>query len=145
MSAIIKEVTINLPVEEVFSFVAYTPNLVEVWPSLVEVRDWQRSEDGISEFTYTYQMAGFKFKGGNRDSEFIPNQSIVTESTGGMEAVIRWNFEQVDGGTHVTFTGDYNVSIPLVGKAISDRIAALNGIEIDALLHNMKIKLESER
>lgn len=143
MSAIQKEITIHVPVEKVFDFVAHTPNLVKVWPSLIHVGNWRRDENGIGEFTYVYQMAGFKFKGANRDTEFIPNQRIVTESTGGMDAVVSWNFEPVAEGTHVTFEGDYNVSIPLVGKSISDRIAALNAIEIDALLHNMKALLEA--
>ena len=121
---------------------AHTPNLVEVWPSLIEVGNWSRDEEGIGEFSYVYQMAGFKFKGSNRDSEFVRNKRIVTESTGGMDAVVQWDFEPVDGGTHVIFNGDYSVSIPLIGQAVSDRIAALNAIEIESLLHNMKDKLE---
>ena len=61
-----------------------------------------------------------------------------------MEAVVTWEFEPHDMGTRVVFTGDYNVEIPLIGRVISERIAALNGLEIESLLINMKKKLEAQ-
>jgi carbon monoxide dehydrogenase subunit G len=142
MSKITKEIDINVPVSKVFQFVANTPNLVEVWPSLIHIGEWRRDENGLGEFTFTYQMAGFKYSGRNRDLEFVPNQRIVTESKGGMEALVTWEFEPNGDNTRVTFTGDYNVSIPLVGNLIADRIAALNAIEVGTLLANIKKKLE---
>ena len=142
MSKITKEIDMNVPVSKVFQFVANTPNLVEVWPSLIHIGEWRRDENGLGEFTFTYQMAGFKYSGRNRDLEFVPNQRIVTESKGGMEALVTWEFEPNGDKTRVTFTGDYNVSIPLVGNLIADRIAALNAIEVGTLLANIKKKLE---
>ena len=142
MAEIQKQITINVPASEVFKFVSVTPNLVEVWPSLENVTDWHRDEDGLASFGFTYQMAGFRFSGKNRDVEYIRARKIVTVSEGGMQARVTWEFEPVEDGTHVTFTGDYTVSLPLFGKAISGRIAALNAIEVESLLKNMKNKLE---
>ena len=142
MSIIQKEININAPAEKVFDFVAETPNLIEVWPSLIHIGEWKRDENGFGEFTFTYQMAGFKYSGRNKDLEFIPGKRIVTESKGGMDALVTWDFEPVDDGTKVTFTGDYTVAIPLVGKVIADRIAALNAIEVEVLLQNLKKKME---
>jgi ribosome-associated toxin RatA of RatAB toxin-antitoxin module len=142
MAEIQKTISMNVPVEEAFNFVANTHNLVEVWPSLSQVRDWKRDERGIGEFGYTYQMAGFKYNGTNRDREFVRNKRIVTESQGGLQAIITWEFEPISGGTQVTFKGEYNVSIPLFGNMIAERIAALNAIEVEALLKNIKKKLE---
>ncbi|MFN2146125.1 MAG: SRPBCC family protein [Anaerolineales bacterium] len=142
MSVIQREIIINTPVERAFQFVSDTPNLVEVWPSLSHIGDFSRDERGMGSFTYTYQMAGFKYSGTNRDVEYIPNKKIVTKSEGGMAATVTWEFEPVPDGVHITFTGDYDVNIPLVGKVISDRIAALNAVEVGILLQNMKDKLE---
>ncbi len=142
MSVIQCDIIINTPVERAFQFVSDTPNLIEVWPSLIHIGDWNRDEKGKGSFTYTYQMAGFKYSGTNRDVEYIPNKKIVTKSEGGMAATVTWEFESVPDGVHITFTGDYDVNIPLVGKVIADRIAALNAVEVDVLLQNMKKKLE---
>lgn len=142
MSVIQREITINAPVESAFQFVSDTPNLVEVWPSLVHIGEYQRDAKGIGSFTYTYQMAGFKYSGTNRDVEYIPNRKIKTKSEGGMAATVTWEFEPVPDGVHITFTGDYDVNIPLVGKIIADRIASLNGVEVEVMLHNIKAKLE---
>jgi hypothetical protein len=144
MAVILKEVIINLPVEPVFAFVAETPNLVEVWPSLIEVKDWKRGNDGLAEFGFVYQVAGFRYRGLNRDIEFVQNRKIVTNSSGGMEAVVSWEFEPHPMGTKVVFTGDYTVEIPLIGRVISERIAALNGLEVESMLLNMKKKLEAQ-
>jgi ribosome-associated toxin RatA of RatAB toxin-antitoxin module len=144
MAIISEEIIINLPVSDVFEFVAETPKLVEVWPSLTAIRDWKRDENGLSEFTFEYQIIGFKYSGRNKDIEYIPNKKIVTESQSGMEALLTWEFEVHPSGTLVRFTGDYNVEIPLIGKVVSDRVAALNGLEVGALLKNMKMKLERE-
>lgn len=142
MAEIQKFLKMKVPVEVAFDFVANTHNLVEVWPSLTRIRDWKRDERGIGEFGYTYQMAGFKYSGTNRDREFVRNRRIVTESKGGLEAIITWEFEPFPDGTQVSFKGEYNVSIPLFGRMIAERIAALNAIEVEALLRNMKKKLE---
>lgn len=142
MAVIQREITINTPVERAFEFVAETPNLVDVWPSLIHIGEWSRDEKGFGSFTYTYQMAGFKYSGTNRDVEYIPNRKIMTKSEGGMAALITWEFEAHPDGVHITFTGDYDVNIPLVGKVIADRIASLNAVEVEVLLQNMKKKLE---
>jgi hypothetical protein len=142
VAVITEEMDINVPVERVFAFVAETPKLVEVWPSLMEIRDWHRGEDGKAEFGFMYQVAGFRYRGINRDLEFIQNKKIVTQATGGMDATITWEFEPTPYGTHVTFTGDYRVEIPIIGKIVSERIAALNGLEVGQMLRNLKNKLE---
>jgi hypothetical protein len=142
MAIIQREIIINTPVERAFEFVADTPNLVDVWPSLSHIGDWSRDENGLGSFSYTYQMAGFKYSGVNKDVEFIPNKRIVTKSEGGMAALVTWEFKPVSEGVRIIFTGDYDVNIPLVGKVIADRIASLNAVEIEVLLKNLKEKLE---
>ncbi|MEN8241277.1 MAG: SRPBCC family protein, partial [Chloroflexota bacterium] len=145
MAIISEEIVINVPVSDVFEFVAETPRLVEVWPSLTAIKDWERDESGLCEFIFEYQVVGFKFKGKNRDIEFVPNKKIVTESGGGMEALLTWDFEEHPRGALVRFTGDYKIEIPLIGKVVSERVAMLNGLEVGALLKNLKTKLENEQ
>lgn len=136
-------IEIDAPVEKVFDYVSDTPKLSEIWPNLVSVRNWQRGEDGLASFEYSYRMAGFDFAGTNKDLVFEKNKRIVTQSSGGIQSTISWEFEPTDEGTKVIFSAEYVADIPLVGKVIENRLYAVNEIEIGALLRNLKAKMEN--
>ena len=144
MSSIQREVFINAPVETVFSFVAHTPNLTEVWPSLVNVINWGRDAAGLATFDYTYMIAGVKVKGKNRDREFIPNKKIVTESLEGIDSLITWEFEPRGENTFVTFTAEYHIPIPVLGWMAEQAIISLNNIDLDMLMKNLKSRVEAK-
>jgi carbon monoxide dehydrogenase subunit G len=135
-------IEINAPVEKVFNYVSDTPKLSEIWPNLVSVRNWQRGEDGLASFDYSYRMAGFNFAGKNRDLVFEKNKRIVTQSEGGIQSTISWGFEPEGEITRVNVSATYSAEIPLVGKVIENRLYAINEIEIEALLKNLKAKME---
>jgi uncharacterized membrane protein len=87
-----KSIIIHAPVEEVFSFWKDPENQVEVWPSLVEVKDLQPLPDGGYTHTWVYKMAGMKFEGSTETVEFVPNQRFVEVSKGGIESRLTWLF-----------------------------------------------------
>jgi hypothetical protein len=136
-------VEINAPVEKVFDYVADTPKLSEIWPNLVSVRNWQRDENGLASFDYSYRMAGFNFSGHNRDIVYEKNKRVVTQSEGGIQSTISWEFELLDEGTRVNVSATYSAEIPIVGKVIENRLYAINEIEIETLLKNLKSKMEN--
>ena len=76
-------ITINAPVERVFDYVNEPTNLPEIWPSMVEVKDVQRLPNGGNSFGWVYKMAGVRFEGISEDTEYVPNQRVVSKSTGG--------------------------------------------------------------
>src|SRR5690606_5973022 len=85
---------IAAPVEKVFAYYANMENQVEIWPSLVEVRDMQYDEQGCpTTYEWTYKMAGMRFDGTGRITEYEPNRRFAGESKGGIDSYIQVTFE----------------------------------------------------
>ena len=138
-----KTITINAPVEKVFNYIEAGTNLPEIWPSLVEVTDVKRLPNGGHSDRFVYKMAGIRLEGTSEDIEYVPNQRIVTKTTGGAESTQTWLFQPEAGGTKVTFTVEYNVPIPVLGKLAEAVIIKMNEREGDLLLANLKARMES--
>ena len=130
MAVLQKEIFINAAPEKVFAFVADTPKLAEVWPSLRIVKSWERDEQGLAKFEFEYLMAGMTFRGTNVDLEYVPNQKIVTQSTSGLDSTITWLFAPQDAGTLVTFISEYKVPIPVIGGLAENVIVNMNNMDI---------------
>jgi hypothetical protein len=142
MAGMKREVIVDVPIEEVFEFVSHTPSLAEVWPSLLAVTNWSRDEQGLATFDYVYMMAGVRMRGKNRDREFIPNNKIVTESMGGIDSLITWEFEPRDKQTYVKLTAEYNIPVPVLGWVAERIIISMNNLDLDMLMKNLKSRLE---
>jgi len=138
-----KTITINAPVEKVFSYIEGGTNLPEIWPSLVEVTDVQRLPNGGHSDRFVYKMAGIRLEGASEDVEYVPNQRIVTKTTGGAESTQTWVFQPEAGGTKVTFKVEYTVPIPVLGKLAEAIIVKMNEREGDLLLDNLKARMEA--
>ena len=136
-------ITINAPVEEVFSYFNEPTHLPEIWPSMVEVKDVQRLPNGGTSFRWVYKMAGMRFEGTTEDTEYVPNQRVVSKSTGGIESLFTWTFQPQDGGTKVTVEVEYTVPIPLLGKVAEALIVKQNERELELVLANLKAKMEA--
>jgi len=138
-----KTITINAPVEKVFSYIDGGTNLPEIWPSLVEVTDVQRLPNGGHSDRFVYKMAGIRLEGTSEDIEYIPNQRIVTKTKGGAESTQTWLFQPEAGGTKVTFKVEYTVPIPVLGKLAEAVIVKMNDREGDLILANLKARMEA--
>ena len=69
-------------------------------------------------------------------------RKVVSDSKGGIDAIITWTFEPLAGGTKVFFAADYKVPIPLLGKLAEAFIVRLNKHEGEATLANLKSGME---
>ena len=136
-------ITINASVEKVFAYVNEPTNLPGIWPSMVEVKDVQRLPNGGTSFRWVYKMAGVRFEGTTKDTEYVPNQRVVSKSTGGIESLFTWTFQPQDGGTKVTVEVEYTVPIPLLGKVAEVLIVKQNERELELVLANLKAKMEA--
>ena len=143
MAKMEKSVTINAPVQKVFDFMADPRNLPEVWPSMVEVRDVQPAPAGGYNFGWTYKMAGMRYEGASETTEFIANQHNVTESKKGIQSKFTWDYKPEAGGTKLNVRVEYTVPVPLLGKLAEAFIIKQNDHESDALLANLKARMES--
>ena len=143
MATVKKSIAISAPVEKVFEYINVPSNLTEIWPSMVEAKDVQRLPNGGNRFRWVYKMAGMSFEGISEDIDIVPNRQIVSKTEGGIESKITWITQPEDGGTNVTFEGEYTVPIPLLGKLAEAFIVKLNEHEAEAILANLKARMET--
>lgn len=143
MAKITKMINIDAPVDKVFSFMNNPGNLPEIWPSMVEVKDIKPAPVGGYNFSWVYKMAGLRLDGASETTEFIANQRNVTKSTKGINSTFIWQYESKDGGTKLTVEVEYIVPVPLLGKLAESFIIKQNEHEADALLANLKARMEA--
>ncbi len=141
MAKLTKTITINAPVEKVFAFMNEPSNLPEIWPSMVEVKDVKPSPAGGNNFAWVYKMAGMRFKGAST-TEAIPNQRVVTKSIKGIQSTFTWTYQPEAGGTKISLEVEYIIPVPLLGKLAEEFIVKQNEHEADAMLANLKTRME---
>ena len=110
---------------------------------MVEVKEVQRLPNGGTSFRWVGKMAGVRFEGTTEDTEYVPNQRVVSKSTGGIESLFTWTFQPEDSGTKLTVEVEYTVPIPLLGKIAEAFIVKQNERELELVLANLKAKMEA--
>jgi len=146
MVKITRRVTVNAPVEEVFAYLTDPSNLLEIWPSLLEVTDVQQLSEVIgSSYRWVYKMAGMRFRGKSEVVEYVANEAVTVKDSGEgkLEAVRRSTFEPANGGTKLTWETEYRIPIPLLGRLAEAVIVKLTENEADAWNSNLKAGLET--
>ena len=134
MVAVDKEVVVNASVERVFSYISEPGNLPEIWPSLMEIKAVQSLPIGGYRFRWAYEM---RFRGTGEYTEMVPNQWFVIETKGGIKSKITWTCRLKEDKTRVTFTIEYTVPIPLLGKIAEAIIVKMNDQEGDVMMANL--------
>ena len=129
--------------EKVFEYSTNPKNLPEIWPSLVEVKNIKKLENGGKSYDWVYKMAGMNFKGSSEDIEVIPNKRVVSTSSVGIESTVKWEYQPVDDGTIMTSTIEYKVPVPLLRKLAESIIVKINENEGEVILANLKARMES--
>jgi uncharacterized membrane protein len=143
MATVKKSITINAPIEKVFKYTAEPSNLPEIWPSMIEVKNIQPLPNGGTRARFAYKMAGIRFEGISEDTEFIPNQRIVSKTEEPVENEVIWEYQSEGEATKLTFRAEYTVPIPLLGKLAEAFIVKQNENEVETLLSNLKARMEA--
>jgi uncharacterized protein YndB with AHSA1/START domain len=143
MAKIEKTITIDAPVEKVFGYIDDPPNIPEIWPSMVEIKDVERLPTGGRTFRWVYKMAGMRLVGTSEQVEYIPNRRIVTKTRGGIKSMLTWTFQPEADGTRVTLEAEYTVPVPVLGKLAEALIVKLNEREAELILPNLKAIMEA--
>ena len=108
----------------------------------MEIKDVQRLPDGKTKSRWVYKMAGIRFEGTSEDIEVLANQRIVSKTKGGVESTQTWMFEPEGDETKVTLEIEYTIPIPLLGKLAEAIIVKMNEHEGEAILANLKARME---
>ena len=143
MATFNKSITINAPIVKVFKYATEPSNLPEIWPSLVENKLVERLPNGGNKTQFVYKMAGMRFEGISEDTEFIPNQRVVSKTEEIVESEMIWEYQSEGEATKVTFRVEYTVPIPLLGKLAEAFIVKQNENEAETLLANLKARMEA--
>ena len=143
MAKVEKEVILEAPIEEVFSYVSNPHNGLEFWPSLLEVNDVKPLPNGGYSGRYVYTMSGIRFEGQGEYTEIIPNQWFVIETRGGVNSTITWTFRSRGNITRVTLTVEYKVPILLLGKLAEAIIVRMNEQEGDVIMANLQARFQT--
>ena len=115
MAKVARSITINAPVEKVFSYIADPSNDPQWQAGAIEVRNI--TGQGVGQrYGWTYKVMGIPLKGETEVTEYIPNQRYVHKSTGGVVSTFAFNFRAEGGGTRVDFEVEYTIPVPVLGK-----------------------------
>lgn len=136
-------VGIKAPVEKVFEYVKKPESLPEFWPSLIEVNNVKELPDGGYSYDFVYKLAGMRLTGSSEDTEFVPNERLVSVSAGGIESKISWFFRPEDGGTNLSVEAEYTVPVPVLGKFAESIIIRQIEKEAEVILDNLVSLMEA--
>jgi uncharacterized protein YndB with AHSA1/START domain len=144
MTMIMQEVTINAPVEKVFSFLIDPRNLPEIWPNFIEVKNVKKADVGGHNFDWTYKMSGMRFEGKTETIEFVQNERLVTRATKGIESTLTWKLLPERDRTRLSVEIHYTVPTPLANRLKEQIVVQENEHEARAMIENLKTKVELE-
>lgn len=143
MKTIVRDIRVDTPVERVFDFLLDPNNLPEIWPNIIEVKNVKKSKDheGFN-FNWAYKMSGLPFEGKCETIEYVPYERLVFKSNKGLDSTITWRFQPTGRETHVTLRFEYQIPASLLKRTKEEIVIQENEHEVDALLQNLKSRLE---
>ena len=143
MEKLNKHIEIEAPVEKVYEFMGDPKNLLEIWPSMVDVANVQELPDGHMTYDWTYKMAGMRFNGSSKTTETIENKRSVVVNKGGIPSKFVWEYRPSDEGTTLDVGIEYEVPTPVLGKLAEKVVVKMNENEADIMLANLKAVMEA--
>jgi len=144
MPRVDNEVIINAPVDRIFSYISQPGNLLQIWPSLIEVKNQKLLSNGGYSYHWKYKMAGMHFTGTGECIELVPNHELASHNLGAMESTVRFTFRSTETQTKVALSFDYRIPLPLLGHLTELIILKMNEKEAELILDNLRIIFEKK-
>ncbi len=137
-----KHIDINAPVPKVFDYMSDPRHFLDIWPSMVDIENIERTDEGVRSYDWTYKMAGLKFKGTSITEEAVENERTVVVNKKGIPSTFVWEYHPHNGGTALDVEIEYDIPTPVLGKFAEKAITRINDREADTLLANLKTVME---
>jgi carbon monoxide dehydrogenase subunit G len=128
----------------VFAYLDDPQGHVEVTPSLVDVENIEPLNGGGKRLDFTYSIAGVKLDGELVQTVHDPDARMTFELSGQLDGEIDIRIEADDGGSRVTYTGDYEIPGKVLARVASPFVRRYNEREVETLLANLKTRLEGD-
>ncbi len=138
-----KHIEIEAPVEKVFDFMSEPKNLLDIWPSMVDVKNVEELPEGGITYDWTYRMAGIRFDGKSKTTELAENERSVVVNEGGIPSKFVWEYHPSNGGTALDLEVEYEVPTPVLGKLAEKVVVKINDNEANVMLANLKAVMEA--
>jgi uncharacterized membrane protein len=144
MPIVENEVIINAPVQEIYDYVSKPNNLLQIWPSLLEVTHQTLLPNGGYSYRWKYKMSGIRLSGIGESIEVEPNVLLKTRNIGDFDSTATFKFQSSNIRTRVNLAFDYNLPmLLLVSNQLSENIILrMNAKEAGLLLDNLRIIFE---
>jgi uncharacterized protein YndB with AHSA1/START domain len=142
MATIDKEIMIKAPPEKIFNFVLRPSNLLQIWPSLVDIKNERLLPNGGYSAKWMYKMGGLHFHGACEVVNIHPNCWFTANIRSALKSTMTWTFRAKENLTRITLTIDYRVPSSLIGRLTEVIVVKLNDKEADLMLDNLRTKLE---
>lgn len=137
-------VRVDAPVEEVFAYVDEPENHVGLTPSITDVSEVEPLDNGGKRLRYTYELVGVPLTGTMRTPEYVRNERIVFEMAGDLSGTLTWAFEPDDGGTRVTYSGEYELPGGVLARVAEPFAVRYNERQLRTTLENLRERVESD-
>jgi uncharacterized membrane protein len=137
-----KEIMIKAYPEKIFNYVLKPSNLLQIWPSLIDIKNERLLPKGGYSAKWMYKMGGMHFQGSSEVVDIHPNCWLTSNTHGALESTITWTFRSKENQTRVTLTIDYRVPSTLIGRLTEIFVINMNDKEADLMLDNLRTKLE---
>ncbi|WP_302080051.1 SRPBCC family protein [Salinibaculum rarum] len=142
MVAVSKSIHVDADPESVFAFLDDPQGHVEVTPSLVDATNVEPLESGGKQLEFTYSIAGVKLAGELVQTVHDPDRRMTFEMSGQLNGEVDIEIEPDDGGSRVTYTGDYEIPGTVLARVAEPFVRRYNEREVDTLLANLKTRIE---
>ncbi len=144
MASVSESIRIDAPVETVFEYLDDPHNHAEVTPSVSDVQNVERLDNGGKRLDCRYKMAGIGLKTVLEQTIHEPNSRMVFDMRSGVDGEIALQFVEVDGGTEVTYTATYEIPGRVLNAVVEPFAITYNERELRTALENLKQRLELE-
>lgn len=130
-------------VDEVFDYINQPQNLSELSPTIEESNGIGKNQQGAHIIEAEYTVAGGIASGEAvlNPEKYVQNEVIRYSIDDDIKGYIQWEFENKNNKTILTYSAEYEITIPVpdlfvntVGQKISQR-------EIDAIIENLRANL----
>ncbi len=144
MEKISRSIRIHAPVAQVFEHLSKPENLLEIWPSMMAVKNEVVEPSGAHAFDWTYKMAGVRFHGHCQTVEVERDRLRVDRNESGIPSTFRWHYAGAAGTTEVQLDIEYEPPFAVLGLFAAPFLRRINEREAETLLANLKERMETE-
>ena len=142
MPTVENEVVINAPVHQIYDYVSKTSNLMQVWPSLLEITHETLLPNGGYSYRWKYKMAGIRLSGIGECIQLVPDALLISKNIGDLESIVTFKFQSYNNRTRVSLTFLYKLPGILSNQLTENIVLRMNSKEAVLILDNLRIMFE---